>query len=348
MNHLELLEISRSTQDLGIAYHALKTGCIPSRIRITDIDFKQWENFLAYVLKTYEYRPEDHFQHDHLSPVEGKNKKVFVHLKSNITLYNPFNDMAEIIFDISSDKKALEDLRPRFENLKPRKTTHGIGVIQDGGGFLQVKFFDYTLPKHSLIGYLDESTRSFHKNIIRRLNSPQQSGLFLLYGQPGTGKTSFIKEVLSKTSRKALFISPSFTNDLTSPELISLLMDYPDSILVIEDAESVIMERKADNSSAVSNLLNLTDGFLADFLNLNIICTFNTNLKNIDAALLRDGRLKGMHEFKKVEPEKARQIADLMGKEIKPEKPLTIAEICNSKIKSRDYILDKVGFRSSN
>jgi len=346
MNRQELLELSQSYENLGIAYHALKTECIPSRKRISDIDFNQWEDFLAYAKKSYEYRPEDHFQHDHLGPDEEQSKRVFLHLKSNITLYNPFTDMAELLYDTTSEEKALEDLQTRFESLMPRKTVHSIGLIQDGGGFLKVKFFDYTLPKHSLIDYLDASTRSFHKNIIRRLNTLQQSGLYLLYGQPGTGKTSFIKEVLSKTSRKALFISPSFTEDLTSPKLISLLMDFPNSILVIEDAESVIMERKADNSSAVSNLLNLTDGFLADFLNLNIICTFNTNLKHIDAALLRDGRLKGMHKFEKMEPENAREIAAVMGREVHPKKPLTLAEICNSPVNSRDCHSRQIGFIS--
>lgn len=344
MNKQELLELSRSTQDLGIAYHALKTGCIPSRKRISDINFEQWESFLGYIKETYEYRPKDHFHHDHITQEKEKRRRIFLHLKSNITLFNPFTDMAEIIYDATSDSKVLNDLKTRFDQLTPKKTVHGIGLIQDGGGFLQVKFFDYTLPKHSLIDYLDESTRSFHKNMVQRLNNLQQCGLYLLYGQSGTGKTSFIKEVLSQTSRKALFISPSFTEDLTSPKLISLLMDFPDSILVIEDAESVLMERQADNSSAVSNLLNLTDGFLADFLNLNIICTFNTQLNNIDAALLRDGRLMGMHEFTKLEPDNSQQIASVIGREIQPVKPMTLAEICSLPVNLGDCQTSRIGF----
>ena len=121
-------------------------------------------------------------------------------------------------------------------------------------------------------------------------------------------------------------------------------MEYPDSILVIEDAETVIMERKADNSSAVSNLLNLTDGFLADFLNLKIICTFNTELNNIDEALLRDGRLKGMHEFTKINPERAKQIAAQLDRDIQPDKPMTLAEICASESQSVEYKAKEIGF----
>ena len=43
----------------------------------------------------------------------------------------------------------------------------------------------------------------------------------------------------------------------------------PNSVLIIEDAENVIMDRKLNNSGSVSrNLLNISDGLLADFLNV--------------------------------------------------------------------------------
>jgi ATP-dependent 26S proteasome regulatory subunit len=104
------------------------------------------------------------------------------------------------------------------------------------------------------------------------------------------------------------------------------------------------MERKADNSNAVSNLLNLTDGFLADFLNLKIICTFNTDLNNIDEALLREGRMKGMHEFTKIQPGRAQKIANVLGSDICPQQSMTLAEICADKNTSHDFKPTKIGF----
>lgn len=61
------------------------------------------------------------------------------------------------------------------------------------------------------------------------------------------------------------------------------------------------MKRDEENSNAVSTLLNLADEFTADFLELAIICTFNTRISEIDPALLRKGRLRGMQEFKKLD-----------------------------------------------
>jgi ATP-dependent 26S proteasome regulatory subunit len=52
-------------------------------------------------------------------------------------------------------------------------------------------------------------------------------------------------------------------------------------------------------------LLNLTDGLMGDFVNIKFICTFNTDIKNIDQALLRKGRITCKYEFKKLHVDKA-------------------------------------------
>jgi len=134
------------------------------------------------------------------------------------------------------------------------------------------------------------------------------------------------------------------TEKLTSPDMIGLLTGYPDSILVIEDAETTLMKRAGDNSSAVSNLLNMSDGFPADFLNLCIICTFNTELENIDPALLRKGRLRGIQEFKLLQPEQVRELSSHINTEIVANKPMSLAEVCNWNCVTNQYFKKEIGF----
>lgn len=62
-------------------------------------------------------------------------------------------------------------------------------------------------------------------------------------------------------------------------------------VMVIEDAEELITSREEVRNSNLSMLLNLTDGLLGKSLGIQIIATFNTDVKNIDKALLRKGRL---------------------------------------------------------
>ena len=110
---------------------------------------------------------------------------------------------------------------------------------------------------------------------------------------------------------------------------MSILIQNPNSVLIIEDAENILMNREDTGNSVVSILLNLADGLLSDCLNLQIICTFNTSISNIDEALLRKGRLIAKYEFGKISAEKAQQLSANLGFQTVITEPMTLAEIYN-------------------
>jgi ATP-dependent 26S proteasome regulatory subunit len=182
--------------------------------------------------------------------------------------------------------------------------------------------------------------------MMNQIESESKKGLYLLYGDPGTGKTSFIKSVLSNINRQAIFITPSMAVHLASPEMIALLSNYPGSVLIIEDAEKILMKREADNSEAVSTILNLSDGFTADFLNLNIICTFNTEINEIDPALLRKGRLKGMQEFKKLDEKAIYNLIKEFGFKLDTVQSMTLAELWNYSGTIQTPEMKSLGFKN--
>jgi len=112
-----------------------------------------------------------------------------------------------------------------------------------------------------------------------------------------------------------------------NPEFIDLLVDNPDSVLIIEDAENILLDRKQQRNASVSNLLNLSDGLLSDCLNVQIICTFNSSLNMVDTAFLRKGRLIAQYEFGKLTAGKAARLSTHLGYNSDIQKPMTIAEI---------------------
>jgi ATP-dependent 26S proteasome regulatory subunit len=89
------------------------------------------------------------------------------------------------------------------------------------------------------------------------------------------------------------------------------------------------MDRKSSPNSSVSNLLNISDGLLADFLNVQLICTFNSSLTMVDTALMRKGRLIAKYEFGKLNVLKAQRLSKRMGFKTMINKPMTISEIAN-------------------
>lgn len=134
---------------------------------------------------------------------------------------------------------------------------------------------------------------------------------------------------------------------ITNPELISVLIDNSNSIFVIEDAENVIVDRENVGTSPVSSLLNISDGLLADCLNIQIICSFNTDISKIDSALMRKGRLIAKYEFKELETPKAQQLSNKLGFTTQIDQPMTLTSIYNQDEKSflQKEKRNPIGFR---
>ncbi|MBK6285475.1 MAG: hypothetical protein IPF54_24935 [Draconibacterium sp.] len=75
--------------------------------------------------------------------------------------------------------------------------------------------------------------------------------------------------------------------------------------------------------------MNISDGLLSDCLNIQIICSFNTDITKVDSALLRKGRLIAKYEFKELEPEKANSLSMKLGFDATFNKPASLTAIYN-------------------
>lgn len=142
-----------------------------------------------------------------------------------------------------------------------------------------------------------------------------ESGMILLHGDPGTGKTTYIKHLICKHQDKQfIFIQNDFVRDLLNPSFVYFLLQNKNCILLIEDAEKVVVSRESSSSdSVVSTILQLTDGLFSDYLNIKIICTFNTNIERIDKALLRKGRMIAKYKFTALSAQKTVALANKLG-----------------------------------
>ena len=102
---------------------------------------------------------------------------------------------------------------------------------------------------------------------------------------------------------------------LSSPEFLNFLLRFPNSVLVIEDAETILCDR-ADSlviDQTIANLLNISDGLLGDGIHIQIVATFNCDISRVDTALLRKGRLIARHEFGKLDVDSARHLMMKLG-----------------------------------
>ena len=123
---------------------------------------------------------------------------------------------------------------------------------------------------------------------------------------------------------------PYLATQLSSPSFINFVADScKDSLLVIEDAEEVLASRSLGGNTAISNLLNITDGLLSDIFNIQILATFNCKISEIDEALKRKGRIIAEYEFKELAVDKAQKLSDKLGFNSQISKPTVLTDVFN-------------------
>lgn len=232
-----------------------------------------------------------------------------------------------------------------YERLKKKSN---INLVKTEMGHLDKEEYDILVPDIDLELNYGKRFINIHNVIVERLNNKNDKGIILLHGDPGTGKTSYLK-FLSKliTDKEILFIPPSMAEMLSEPSIIPFLMENKNSILIIEDAERVISDRETNGSpTGVSNILNLTDGILGDCLNIQIIATFNMKREKIDPALLRKGRLIAEHKFGKLNVEETNKLLKHLGKEETVNEEMVLADIYNIDVELyKTNNKSKIGFK---
>ena len=207
--------------------------------------------------------------------------------------------------------------------------TH-IYLIQAGLGGLHTERVEILPPNIDLNLHYNDDFPPVHERLVDLLAQPKSKGLVLLHGEPGTGKTTYIKHLSSLVKKDMLILPPYMTNYLTSPEIIPFLLDNKESVLIIEDAERILQSREAGgDTNSVSNILNLTDGLLADCMHIQVIATFNASKHLLDKALLRKGRLMVDYAFGKLAPAKSNALLAQLGMEFRTDQPMTLADIFN-------------------
>lgn len=172
----------------------------------------------------------------------------------------------------------------------------------------------------------------FDYNKVNEFINGKDSGLVILHGEPGTGKTYVLRNLAQENPKKSFYFMDKSTFEyISSDSLISFLFSnsVKDSVFVLEDCEVLLTDRLNSGNHLLSTILNLSDGILGDGLNIKFICTFNADINDLDKAILRKGRLKYKYEFKALTPEKTQELAKELGKEIPNGKSLTVGDIYN-------------------
>jgi ATPase family associated with various cellular activities (AAA) len=328
------LRISKKTVLFETNYIEVKTfyvnefGTAPCISFINNLDTAK---AFEYINKGYAGRVLAIYQRNYYS--WQHNRKEFsctVFKLSNKVMIELGDEYAEILF-ASNNYDYANKLVDLFVTYKAavKEEDFEINIITQTSSGLDLKQLEIKPTVLDIDLYYNDDFKPVDAIIKQRLGKENDKGIILLHGLPGTGKTTYLRYLIGSMKKKVLFVSPGVAGNLINPEFIDILIDNPNAVLVIEDAENIIMDRRFSNDSSVSNLLNISDGLLSDCLNVQIICTFNSPLTMVDSALLRKGRLIAKYEFGKLSIEKSKRLSAHLGFNNTITQPMTIAEIAN-------------------
>ncbi len=218
------------------------------------------------------------------------NQDIVIHLNIKSTS-SEFITLNMIIYGYSSKCIEVSNLIDKnFEDIKFEssickvnwyyKTTDYINSV-----YIHEEFNDIT----------HDSAYPYIENISNYVSSYDETEerLLMLMGEPGTGKTRFIRFLIKKFKEKYddMAVSYSFDNKCLEDNqlFIEFLSDPETRILVLEDIDFHLQDRKNDNPT-MYKLLAATDGLLTRQNKKIIISTNHITTDNIDDALIRPGR----------------------------------------------------------
>lgn len=213
--------------------------------------------------------------------------------------------------------------------------------INDKGSFIKKK-----LPvKDVEIDFDTNYNADFPKDKIQKVLESDESGLLLLYGSAGTGKTSSIRYFIRENPDINFYwLDSSMFRMINSTSFMEFLLDCQNSVFILEDCESVLKSRDDSYNDLITPILNISDGILGDSLHLKFICTFNTSLLNIDKALLRKGRLSLQYEYNLLSIDRVQAMLDKLNINQKATKEMPLCDIYNIDEDNGTKEKKKIGF----
>lgn len=163
------------------------------------------------------------------------------------------------------------------------------------------------------ISYISRFLKEWKANrdLYEQLNIIHKTGI-LLYGVPGTGKTSISKAIAKELNTDLYVVNMGDFNE-AQIERIKIEMDDCDedtSIILLEDIDCIFSTRdnlKTENQQkAAQLLLQFLDGVFS-IPNTVFIATTN-HIEDLDPALIRDGRFDVKIEMKNLSQETANKM----------------------------------------
>lgn len=160
--------------------------------------------------------------------------------------------------------------------------------------------------------------------IDQYLNS--QASVLILIGPPGTGKTTFIKNMIHRSGGDAIVTYDEKV--MSDDSLFANFISGHSRFLIMEDADAFLKSR-SDGNTMMHRFLNVSDGLVSAEGKKLVFSTNLPSARDIDEALQRPGRCFDVVQFRALKRDEAQVVADELGIVLPDGNEFTLAEMFN-------------------
>lgn len=188
--------------------------------------------------------------------------------------------------------------------------------------------------------YNNKIVSGTHKLVEMIENKQFYGRSILIYGDPGTGKSFWIRGLAKHFSKQYnIVIIPSWNDFFSNMNGYYYLSSNRPSMFIFEDSGKMFTT-DAKNSIYEPILLNLTDGLITSGKEDIFVFSFNQKIDNINEALVRPGRCLSVMDFDKLNVDKSNAFLEKHRCEDIVDEPKTLGELYAIAYKLSDKVVE--------
>ncbi|AFC21970.1 hypothetical protein GAP32_510 [Cronobacter phage vB_CsaM_GAP32] len=217
-------------------------------------------------------------------------------------------------FSFVLDETLVEDFKECIKNRENCNNTPILSRLSlDGMGRMNENNILFNAPKINMPSNIMYPWFEFSPEELAQQFMDSTANVLVLYGDPGTGKTTFIKRMLmgvgfADNRSISVVDTPAV---MQSPELVNnIYTSKHKDIFIFEDVDRHLYSREEGND-IMAGLLNAAEGLASPDVKI-IISTNIKNLSDIDSALIRPGRCFKTLEFVKLNKEQQIDVREFL------------------------------------
>jgi DNA polymerase III delta prime subunit len=214
-------------------------------------------------------------------------------------------------------------------------------IYSTNGDSVSIPLTSDRMPVDEMYPFINRPIQEYYDDYMN-----SSASILLLFGPPGTGKTTFIRGLLQHSSKSAMVTYDSAI--LEKDFIFSSFIEGDSSIFIIEDADLFLKSRQEGNTM-MHKFLNVGDGLVSTKEKKMIFSTNLPSVRDIDPALVRAGRCYDIVEFRNLTIDEGTKLSKKMNidSDFGNKKEISLAEIFhpeNGKKLSTSTKKSKVGF----